>query len=561
MSYEHHASGFDVANEHDKSVIFWRAEMDLLDSDLKSKDRIEARVYDLYRNNDLMRGLIEKQIDFAVGSTVRLQSMPDYESLGVTEDEAREWGRQCARAFHNYVDSPENWVSSDRTMDWVQMIRSAERMRIMTGEIFASREWRRSPLGFSTCYQLISPKRVKSPSSTRARANDENSGSSAGSGNSSKVFHGIEMDRFNTPLAYYIESSRLDQRRSFSNKKITRYSKYNRFGWLQLYHIYEPLLPEYPRGITRLACVLKKIKGIDRYSEADLDKAIIAASYVYAITSDEDPESIADMLSGASNPKYAPNQYALENADQNIPQDVLDKREEILEDITTRYIETTGGQVVHLFKGESMEVVSPPQNQGSHSDYVKGHTKSVANGIGISYELGTGDFTGINFSAGQLSLGVHEHSAAIQRKLYIHKFARLLFRSWLDEAMDKGTLPLLGNQPYFPNREAYSKCEFSGSTQVQADPLKRARTDQAELDMGITSRSEIASRRGSSIEAITGQRANEAEMILDQIINVADKLGLDLSDEAKLKVLVDIMSTQKVTPPDLIIEGDGSSQE
>lgn len=544
---------FNMVDDHDKSLIAWRAERKSLEDDLASKERIEDRLWDLYRNNDNFRGLIEKQIDFNLGATVRLQSMPDHEGLGVDREQARAWAKECERRFHNYVDSPENWISADRTMDFTQMMRSAERQRLLTGEILGSREWRRSPLGFSTCVQLISSSRLKNPSNKATVSTISSS--------KNRVSFGIEMDRFNTPLAYHIESAQITQVTSFGRKNTKRYSKYNRFGWLQLWHIYEPMFPEYPRGISRSAAVLIKLKDIERYTRADLDKAIIATNYVFTITSDEDPETVADALSGANDPKYQQNSMALDTEISSVPRDVLDKRDEILAEITTRYVETTGGQVVHLFNGEKMETVNPPQNLTSSGDFIKTHLKSAANGMGISYELGTGDFAGINFSAGQLSLGIHEHSANIQRTLYVHKFGKLIFRAWLDEAMDKGALPLLGDMEYFPNRELYSKCSFSGARSVQADPLKTSRSQQIDLDTGVTSRTDIANVRGQDFETITAKRATEARIILTEIESVAKETGVDLSDEMRLKVLIDVIATQKVTPPALAeIDVEGTEE-
>ena len=43
--------GFTAADNADKAIMLWRKEIDELEDDLKSKDQIEARIFDLYRNN------------------------------------------------------------------------------------------------------------------------------------------------------------------------------------------------------------------------------------------------------------------------------------------------------------------------------------------------------------------------------------------------------------------------------------------------------------------------------------------------------------------------------
>ena len=545
-----HNSSHDAADELRRDIMLWRAEKDALDQDLKDKCAIEARVYDLYRNNDLFRGLVEKQVDTIVGSKMILQCKPDYEALGATPADAKEWCKMTEREFHNYADSPENWISADRSMDFTQMCRSATRSKIFTGEILASREWRASPLGYKTCFALASTDRLRSPKNNQGILDGKTF---------RDVFHGIEFDKYGAAVAYHIERfKRKDKSTPFDpvnngDKETKRYTRYNRFGWLQVFHIYEPFKTEYPRGISRIACVLTKLKQLDRFHQADLDKAIIATSYVFAITSEEDPESVADMLSGAGNVAKG-GQFAATHEMQGLKPEVQAKRDEILKEISERYVKLTGGQIMHLFKGEDVKVVGSPTQMGQSSQFAKGHTKNIANGVGMSYELGTGDFDGVNFAGGQMSLGIYEHSANIERKLYVHKFAKLCYRSWLDEAIDKGTVPLLNGMDYWRNKEAYSRCEFSGAKRVHVDPVKQARSTSIDLANGVVSRTDVVNANGGDIEQVTRNRASEAELILTAIRQVADARGLELSREAEMSLVIDLIATKEVKTPEIVVE-------
>lgn len=523
--------GFNAADNADKAIMLWKKEIDELSDDLKSKDQIEARIFDLYRNNDLMRGLVEKMVDTVVGSKVSLQSMPDYEALGVSRDEALRWQKIVEREFHNYVDSPDNWISADRSMDFTQMCRQAYRSKIFTGEITASLEWRYSRAdGYKTCINVFSPHRIKTPPQN------------------TDAFFGIELDNYGAAIAYHIEKTNVNTQSSiYRQKEFKRILKRNKFGQLQLIHIFEPLLPEYPRGISRLACVLKKMKQLDRYHEADLDKAIITTAYVFAITSDEDPETVAEILSGVSQIKNNNDDLAIGNSDANIPKDLLAERDQIIKKILNdRWIEVTGGNVMHLFSGEDIKTVAPPNTITSSAEFAKGHTRNIANGLGISYELGTGDFEGVNYSGGQLSLGIYEHSASIERKLYAHKFASMVFRAWLDEAIDKERVPLLGGVDYWSNRDKYSKCTFTGVKRVHVDPLKAANANAKNLVNGTTTRTDIVNENGGDIESVAINRSYEATLMLKVIESAAREQNLKLSDEYKLKILSDYITGRSV---------------
>jgi lambda family phage portal protein len=529
---------FNAVDEFDKSIMLWKVDINQLENDLKSKEKIEARLYDLYRNNSLFRGMIEKQVDAVVGSRVSVQCLPEYEALGATREQAMAWQKIVEGEFHRYAYSPENWISSDRSMDLTQLIRVAYRSKLMTGEIFASREWRTSPIGYNTCFNVFSSHRVKSPKN---------------SGKDEKVFHGIEFDEFGAAVAYHIEEAKPNQKRSFSNKQLKRVTKYSSFNWLQLFHLYEPLLPEYPRGISRAAASLIKIKQLDRYQEADLDKNIIAANYVMNITSDEDPESVADMLSGAGSVSRTSADFALDEAGA-LPPEIQAERDRVLKQISQRFVELHGGHIMHSFKGETVQILQPPVASQTSADYAKGYAKDIANGLGVSYALGTGDFQGLSFSGGQMDLGIYEHSANIERRLYPYKLVSLIFRAWLDEAMSRGTVPLLNDQPYFPNREAYSRNEATGAKRVHVDPLKIANSRSKDLASGTTSRTLIANENGTDLEAVIMDRANEAELYIDAIETVANARGIKMTDEAKLKIITDIVATNTVQTPEVVIE-------
>lgn len=543
-SFPNFNPSFQAADDMDKSLMLWRVDMNNLEKDLSAKDKIEARAYDLYRNNELMHALVEKQVDALVGSHVTLMSQPDWEALGVTQAEGMAWAARVETEYHTYAHSPDNWISADRSMDLTQMLRSAARSLIMTGEIFSSREWLKSPVTYNTCFQLVSSGRVKTPKNYRDGA----------------VFYGIEFNDYGEALAYHIETAKLGyQKRNFGQKEIKRYTRRNDFNWLQIYHIYEPIIPEYPRGISRLACIIKPLVQRGRYIEADLDKNIIAANYVMAITSNESPESVADMLSGAES--AGSSDFAIAGG-AALPPEVAAKRQEILDSITQRVVELTGGHMMHLFDGESAEILQAPNAGQTSGDYAATIARHIANGAGMSYAYATGDFKGLSFSAGQMDLGIYEHGANIQRQLYVYKLARLWFRTWLDEAMLKGTVPLLGGKEYWPNREAYSRCDHSGAKRVHIDPLKKANADRVGLANGTTSRTAIANETGTDLAQIINDRSNEAAAIVKAIVDAAEKQGLTLSDEAKLKIIIDVVGTSSVETPDTVVEiednGDGN---
>lgn len=525
---------FDAANPFETAVALWTADLDRLNEDLCEKNALEARIDDLYRNNDLMRALVDKDVDAEIGSSVKLQARPDWEGLGVTKQEASDWSKKVENEFHAWADSPENWITADRSMNFTQLCRSGTRMRRMAGETFASREWRGSPLGIKTCFQLVSPHRIKNPSGNR---------------NLNRVFHGIELDRYGAAMAYHVQTAKGDQKRSFGNKTTKRVPKYNQ-GWLQMCHIWEPMKPEYPRGISPYSAILVMMKQRERAGRAILDKEIIAATYALAITSNEDPESVASMLAGGDS-KSSGMKLATEDEE-----DVgfAAQRDEILETIrNSRLQQIAGSQWLHLFDGESAQVLQSSQQSQTTEEFLKGYSKMILSGAGMSYELASGDFKGVNFSAANMSLGIFEYSVNIRRRVYGHRLPQFCYRAFLDEMILRERIPLLGGVDYWAKgaKEKYARCSFTGVRQIHADPFKTARTNNLKLTNGTGARSQFVNENGDDFDDLMTARSDDAVRLLQAVRTAAQCVGVELNPAEEKKILIDAVATAKVDVGDV----------
>jgi hypothetical protein len=63
-------------------------------------DLLARRSTTLYHTYAPIIGAVDKQTDYAVGDGLYFRSQPDYETLGVTRDWAREWGRRFQKLVH-----------------------------------------------------------------------------------------------------------------------------------------------------------------------------------------------------------------------------------------------------------------------------------------------------------------------------------------------------------------------------------------------------------------------------------------------------------------------------
>ena len=497
-----------------------------LDEDMRDRQAIADRVLECYRTNDLLRIMVERKLDLTIGESVTVDPRPDWRALGVDEADAIRWSEAVKCAFDAYAHCPENWISANRQESLTGLVRGSERTRYLTGESLTLREWRPSPLGFNTCFQQANPRRLATPPGTQ----------------SGKIYHGIEFDRYSAPTAYHFQYARPDQRRSFGNKRSQRITKYNRFGWLQVFHSFQSVMPEYPRGISPYCAILPKLEQRDQASRAILDKEILAATIALIISSDDDPEKIAEMMAeverSLSDRSEASDDPEFEKAKSEILQTMLKGRKERM-----------GGSVwLQLFGGEEATSVQSNQQTGNTAEFLAGYTKPIANGAGLSYEMATGDFKGLNFSGGQLSTGLTEFSIGVERKSFTHRTIKLMYRAFLDEfILVRNRDSLLNGIPYGGiNREHYARCSIPGVRRVSVDPLKDKKTAVLALSGGLASRSEIIAASGGNFNDTVEARTKDALSMLDAVESAAQTRSITMSQADKFQILVRAIMQERV---------------
>lgn len=508
-----------------------------LTEDMQDRQDIADRVFECYRTNDLMRMLVERWLDLTIGPQITVEPRPDWRALGMDDrKEADKWSARVKCDFEALATSPDRWVSANRQYSLTGLVRASGLMRKITGESFVTREFRSSPLGLSTCFQLVNPARVIA---------SRNSLMTTGS----RVFQGIEFDRYGAARAYHIQHADPTQKRNFGRKKTQIVPKFNRFGWRQVFHIFDPLMPEYPRGISPYCALLPRIEQRDQLIKTDLDRRILAASIAFVITSDDTPENIAHMMADV--------ERAAAGADGPIEGDAatLDhetkKREFLKELLDSRKKRMAGSVWLQLYDGETMTDVQSNQQIATTENALRDVTGMISNGVGLSYETGTGDFRGINFSAGQLSAGMTEFGTAIERKMHEHHLVELMYRSFLHEWMVRNPGELLNGVPFFGpqnglNRERYARIEIPGVRRVSADPLKDRKTSALSVATGLEARSNIVAANGGNYSDLIEARTQDAQIVLDSIDQISKAKGLPLSDTDRVQILLRMILTEKV---------------
>ena len=246
----------------------------------------------------------------------------------------------------------------------------------------------------------------------------------------------------------------------------------------QVLHVYRPLLPGATRGQSWLAPVLIALRELADYLEAGLVRAKVGAILTAFVTT---PDGIAP---------WGPN--------QELP---------TLEP----------GSVIKLEPGQSVEFAEPPATDAAFDPFVRTQLRRIAAGLGIPYEVLSGDLSQVTFASGRAGLLEFRRTVeAIQYGLLIPLFCEPVLRRWSELARAVGVLT--------PDADVEVRRWVAPEIEM-LDRRAEVLTDLLRVRAGFASRSEIIGR--------TGWRAEDVDLEIAADNARADALGLVFDSDAR----------------------------
>jgi lambda family phage portal protein len=243
-------------------------------------------------------------------------------------------------------------------------------------------------------------------------------------------------------------------------------------------HIYRPLQPGAQRGQSWLAPVLIALRELDEYLQAALVRSKTGALFAGFVRSAEGGNLLSQ--NGA------------------IPQ-------------------LEPGAMVRLAPGEDVEFSEPPPIESAFDPFVRAQMRRIAAGLGIPYELLSGDLSQVTFASGRAGLLEFRRTVeAVQYGLLVPLFCEPALRRWAELARAVGVLP------------ADADAEVRRWVAPEIEMLDRRAevlTDLLRVRAGFASRAEVVGRSGWRAEDIDAEIASDNAR--------ADRLGLTLDSDPR----------------------------
>ena len=163
-----------------------------------------------------------------------------------------------------------------------------------------------------------------------------------------------------------------------------------------------------------------------------------------------------------------------------------------------------------------------PTSEGA-PDFLKHMLRQIASGIGVPFELLTGNLESVNYSSAKVGIeNFKRRCRAIRASLLVAQFLRPVWERFV-------TLEILSGRLYAPDFEVapedYLDASFLFPEWASLDPFKEAKADLLHLQAGVRSRSEIISARGRDPEELNAEIAADPMQSLLSAIRLPNEVS------------------------------------
>ena len=186
-------------------------------------------------------------------------------------------------------------------------------------------------------------------------------------------------------------------------------------------HVFRADRPEQEHGATWFAPVILRMRDFADYEDGQLVRQKIASAFVGVVKGDDVGGGIPGIVEEDGDAVTGPagtGNFETAEAEEREPLD---------------YVEP--GTFQYLRDGEEVTFSRPPGVEG-YADYSKVSLRAVSVGLGVPYEVLTGDLSGVSFISGRLGrLEYRDTTAAWQWLMFIPQFCGAV-EQWLIEAFE-----------------------------------------------------------------------------------------------------------------------------
>lgn len=476
------------ANRTKKSLIGWMYHGGSAKEDIEDNiDTLRQRSRDAYMGVPIATASLKTLRTNVVAGGLIPAPQIDADFLKLTDEQVQELQAQIVREFGLWADTPT--CDADRIDNFYSLQQLAYLSYLMNGDaivLLPMKQQKGQP--YSLRVRLLEADRVCSPDLYDRLVPCEVQGYKVQS-----IVQGVETDADGMMIAYWIcnrhplSNDATAQPGGIQWERVEAYG--GKTGRRNVLHIMTRERAGQRRGVPLLAPVLEALKQLGRYTEAEIEAALVSALFTVFIKSGlpSDEKPLGEVI---------PQEQLIDEADQ-------------------RSIEMGNGAVVGLAPGESVQFADPKHPTTGYDAFTDALVKQIGAALEIPPEVLYKQFIA-SYSAARGALNEFWRSCGMMRDWFIEDFCQPVYEEWFTEAVARGRIHAPGFFADPAIRKAYTGCVWNGPARTNLNPVQEVEAAEKRVENCFsTAQEETAQMTGGDFARNVRQRLIEARLKRD----------------------------------------------
>lgn len=273
---------------------------------------------------------------------------------------------------------------------------------------------------------------------------------------------GVQFDKAKRRIGYWIYDDHPGDNIFFGSSYESKYIPKE-----DILHVYEILRVGQLRGLPFGVASFMKMADFSDYEDAQLVKQKIAACFAAFALGSEDDDTI------------------LEDDDEANSREPVERLEP--------------GMIEYLKSTQSVEFANPP-SVGEYTPYTARILQGIAVSYGITYEMLTADYSGVNFTSGRMAkIDVTNNFNSWQYKMMVPMFCTPIWNWFNDACIVAGLL----NEKIF--------ADWTAPRVQQLDPTKETDAQVKRIENGLSTWSEVIRETGRDPEEFMAEVSEDID--------------------------------------------------
>lgn len=396
-----------------------------------------------------------------IGVGLRLSPSIDREKLGLTPEQAENWEKSVKREFSIWADSADACDALGLN-NFYELQQLAFISWLMSGDVFVLRkEYKPEPLHpYGLRLHLVEADRIATPSDASGIYGIHYTEGKTKKGN---IIHdGVEINGEGRVVAYHIRNTYPNEMNITETvwKRVEVRGK--KSGLPNILHVMNAERPDQYRGISYLAQIVEPILQLRRYTEAEIDAAVVQSFFTAFIETEADSSEMPfnETAPPGEEERYDPNEYRMGPAQINV-----------------------------LNKGEKANFIQPTHPNTTFDSFVKAICTQIGAALEIPRDLLLKEFNK-SYSASRAALLEAWKSFRMYRQWFASDFCIPVYEMWMTEAVARGRVNAPGFFTDLAVRRAWLGAKWIGPSQGQLDGTKEMNAAKTALELGLTTHEE-----------------------------------------------------------------------